>query len=281
MIASLSSIVLFYNFILPMELNNMLKVSLTLGYFISIPVSYFLSLNLMGGMASGIFTTLFVMLTPLVKPIVRGGDLSSLTFSITYLFIILLMFYLRGHDTAVGLSAIAAAVQAFSSKAFPLTILLVFIGVIVERIKGDYKKYVTYSALMIALFTLLYLLLFRPDLVVGAFGIFNIYLTATLALSACISIILLLNKDAGGSSRISAAFIPLIAGLLAYFRESMAASIYLALILASLSAAYLFKSISIKAEDEEVEVTIEVEKLLISAPAIALLLLGLVGWLGP
>jgi hypothetical protein len=278
-IASLSSIFLFYNFIFPMKLSNLLKVSLTLGYFVSMPVSYFLSLNLMKSIVSGIFTTLFVMLAPLVKSIVGSGDMSSLIFSVTYLFLILLMFYLRDHDTAIGLSAIAAAVQAFSSKAFPLTILLVFIGIVVEKIKSDYKKYVTYSAFMIALFTLFYLPFFRLDLVIGAFKIFNIYLTTILALSACISIILLLNKDAENSSRMSAAFIPLMVGLLAYFRESMTASIYLALILASLSAAYLLKSISInKVEGEEVEVTIELEKLLISTPAIALLLLVLFSW---
>ena len=137
--------------------------------------------------------------------------------------------------------------------------------------------YVSFS-LTIALFALFYLLLFRLDLVIGAFKTFCIYLIAILALSACISIILLLNKDAENSSRISAAFIPLMIGLLVYFEETMTALIYLALILASLSATYLLKSITIKRGDEEVEVTIELEKLLISAPAIALLLLSLIEW---
>ena len=280
MIAPLSSIFLFYNFILPMRLSNILKVSLTLGYFVSIPVSYFLSLNITKSIASGIFTALLVMLTPLVKPIVKSGDLSSLIFSVTYLSLILLMFYLRSRDTAVGLSTIVAAVQVFSSKAFPLTILLVFIGIVVERIKSNYRKYVTYSAFTIALFTLFYLLLFHLDLVIGAFKIFGIHLTAILALSACISIILLLNKDAENSSRISGAFIPLMVGLLAYFKESIVTLIYLASITSSFSITYLFKSFSInRAGDEEVEVTIELEKLLISAPAIALFLLSLIDWL--
>jgi hypothetical protein len=280
MIASLSSIFLFYNFILPMKLSNLLKVSFALGYLVSIPVSYFLSLNILKNVASGIFTALLVMLTPLVKPIVKSGDISLLIFSVTYLLLILLMFYLGRHDIAIGLSAITVAVQTSSSKAFPLTILLVFIGIVIERIKSNYKKYVTYSALTIALFTLVYLLFFRFDLVIGAFKIFNIYLTVTLALSACISIFSLLNNDPANSSRISAAFIPLIIGLLTYFKESTAALIYLALILASLSITYLFESFSInRTGDEEVEITIELEKLLLSAPIIALFLLSLIDWL--
>ncbi|GEM_PF-1570286 len=279
MIASLSSIFLFYNFILPMKLSNLLKVSLTLGYFVSIPVSYFLSLNIMKSITSGIFATLLVMLTPLIKPVVKSGDLSSLIFSVTYLSLILLMFYLRSRDIAVGLSAITAAVQVFSSKAFPITILLVFIGMVAERIRSDYKKYITYSAFTIVLFTLFYLLLFRLDLITEIFKIFNVYLTTILALSACISIILLLNKDAENSSRISAAFIPLMVGLSAYFKESLIAMIYLALIIASFPATYLFKSFSInRVGNEEVEVTVELEKLLISAPAIVLFLLSLVSW---
>jgi len=280
MIASLSSTFLFYNFLFPMELNNLLKVSLTLGYFVSIPVSYFLSLNVTKSIASGIFTTLLVMLTPLVKHIMKSGDLSSLIFSVTYLSLILLIFYLRSRKIAVELSAVAAAVQAVSSKAFPLTILLVFIRIIVERIKSNYRKYVTYSALTIALFALFYLLLFRLDLVIGPFKTFGIYLIAILALSACTSIILLLNKDADDSSRISGAFIPLMVGLLAYFKESIVTLIYLASIISSFSITYLFKSFSInRVGDEEVEVTIELEKLLISAPAIALFLLSLIDWL--
>ena len=280
MIASLSSIFLFYNFILPMKLNNLLKVSFALGYFVSIPVSYFLSLKVMNSVASGIFATLLVMLTPLIKSLIKSGDFSSLIFSTTYLSLILLMLYLRNRDVAVGLSAIAAGIQAFYSKAFPLTILLVFINMIVERIKSNYKKYVTYSTFIVALFVLLYLLLFQLALIIEALKMFSVHLTVILALSAGISTILLLNGDVESSSRISTAFMPLIVGLLVFFKESMVALVYLALVLASFSITRFLKSFSInRAGDEEVEVTIELDELLPSAPAIALFLLSLIDWL--
>jgi hypothetical protein len=174
---------------------------------------------------------------------------------------------------------VAAAIQAFYSKAFPLTILLVPSGMIVERLRDKYKRHVTYLAFSIALLALLYLLLLRPDLVLKVFKIYNIYLTVTLTLSACLSIALLVERSPQDSSRISAASIPLMIGLLTYFNESIIALIHLALVLTSLSIIYLFKSITInKINEVEVEVTIELEKLLASSPATALLFIAISGW---
>ena len=279
MIASFSSVFLFYNVLLPVKLSSLLKVLIIFVYFISMPISYYLSFKISGSIFSSIFATLLITTTPLMKSIIVSGGSSPLVFSITYLCLILLMFYFKSRDIAVGLSAVAAAIQAFYSKAFPLTILLVFSGIIVEKLRDRYKRYVTYLAFSIALLALLYLLLLRLDLVLKAFRIFNIYLTVTLTLSACLSIALLIERSLEDSSRISAAFIPLMIGLLAYFNESIIASIYLASVLASLSITYLPKSIAInKINGGEVEVTIELEKLLTSSPAIALLFLGINGW---
>ena len=279
MIASFSSVFLFYNVLLPVKLSSLLKVLIIFVYFISMPISYYLSFKISGSIFSSIFATLLITTTPSMKSIIVSGDSSPLVFSITYLCLILLMFYFKSRDIAVGLSAVAAAIQAFYSKAFPLTILLVFSGIIVEKLRDRYKRYVTYLAFSIALLALLYLLLLRLDLVLKAFRIFNIYLTVTLTLSACLSIALLIERSLEDSSRISAAFIPLMIGLLAYFNESIIASIYLASVLASLLITYLPKSIAInKINGGEVEVTIELEKLLTSSPAIALLFLGINGW---
>ena len=280
MIASFSSVFLFYNVLLPVKLSSLLKVSIVLVYFISMPTSYYLSFKISGSVFSGIFATLLITTTPLMKSILVSGSLSSLIFSVTYLCLILLMFYFKSQDIAVGLSAVVAAIQVLYSKAFPLTILLVSSGIIVEKLRGRHKKHVTYLAFSVALLALLYLLLLRLDLVSKAFKIFNIYLTATLTLSACLSIALLMERSIEDSSRISAASIPLMIGLLAYFNESIIASIHLASVLASLSITYLPKSITInKINEGEVEVTIELEKLLASSPAIALLFLGIVEWL--
>jgi len=280
MIASISSAFLFYNFLLPAKLNSTLKVSFTIIYFMSVPLSYYLCFKLSGSIFSSIYATLLVTTTPLIKSMIMGQDLSPSIFSISYLCLILLMFYFKSRDIAVALSAVAVAFQAYFSKAFPLTVLLFSSGIIVERIGEKYRRYVAYSAFSIALIALFYLLLWRLDLVLEIFRTFNIYLSALLSLSACLSMILLMNRSAKELSRISAAFIPLMVGLFAYFNESVIALIYLASILASLSIVYLPKSISVnRIGGEEVEVVIELEKLLISLPAIALLLLSINEWL--
>mgnify|MGYP000154754037 CR=1 FL=1 len=280
MIASFSSVFLFYNVLFPVKLSSLLKISIILVYLISMPLTYYLSLNLSGSIFSSIFATLLITTTPLMKFIIMNGDLSSFVFSVTYLCLILLIFYFKSRDIAVGLSTVVAATQAFYSKAFPLTILLVFSGIIVERLRDRYKRYVTYLAFSIALLALLYLLLLRLDLVLKAFKIFNIYLAVSLTLSACLSIALLMERSPEDSSRISAASIPLMVGLLAYSNESIFASIYLASVLASLSIIYLPKSFMInKINGGEVEVVIKLEKLIASSPAIALFILGISEWL--
>jgi hypothetical protein len=279
LIASFSSVFLFYNVLVPAKLSSLSKVLMILAYFISIPTFFYLSFKISGSILSGIFATLLITTTPLMKSIIISGGLSSLIFSVTYLCLILLIFYFKSRDIAVGLSAAAAAIQAFYSKAFPLTILLVLSGMIVERLRDKYKRYVTYLAFSIALLALLYLLLLRPDLVLKVFKIYNIYLIVTLTLSACLSIALLVERSPEDSSRISAASIPLMFGLLTYFNESIIALIHLALVLTSLSIIYLFKSITInKINEVEVEVTIELEKLLASSPAIALLFIAISEW---
>jgi len=58
MIASFSSVFLFYNVLLPVKLSSLLKVSIVLVYFISMPTSYYLSFKISGSVFSGIFATL-------------------------------------------------------------------------------------------------------------------------------------------------------------------------------------------------------------------------------
>jgi len=280
MIASISSALLFHNFLLPAKLNSMLKVTFAFTYFMSVPLSYYLCLKLSESIFSSIYATLLVATTPLFKSMIMNQNLSALIFSTTYLCFILLIFYFKGRDIAVALSGVAAALQAYFSKAFPLTILLFSLGVIVEKIGEKYRRYVTYLAFSIALIALSYLLLWRLDLILEILRTFNFYLTASLTLSACLSMILLMKRSVEDSSRISVAFIPLMVGLFTYFNESATALICLASVLASLSIIYLPKSISVNRIDEEaVEVVIELEKLLISLPAIALLLLSINEWL--
>ena len=279
MIASLASVFLFYNMIFPVKLSNMVKVLFTISYFTTMLLSYTLSLKFSGSIFSSLFTTILIAVNPLIKYLVKSGDVSSLIFSTIYLCFIFLIFYAGSRDLAIGLSIIAVAVQVYFSKAFPLIFFLAFFGILVERLGSRYRRYIIYTAFMSSLLILSILLFQRLDLVFKAFRTFNLYLTILLTFSACLSIVLLLEKDVESSSRISVAFIPLILGLLVYFNESYTASIYLALILASPLITYILKSISVSRLEEELEVTIELDKFLISAPAIALFFLSIIEWL--
>ncbi|MEM4488671.1 MAG: hypothetical protein QXK88_07740, partial [Desulfurococcaceae archaeon] len=167
-------------------------------------------------------------------------------------------------------------IQAFFSEAYLLSIILAIITIIHTFLK-ERGYYIVYTSLFTSLVIFFYILIYSRSLLEQAFKICNIYYITSLTLSAYLSILLLLERDTMNPSKTSTVTIPLLLGVLFFFKESYTTLICMAILISSFLTTYLPKSITInKANDEEIEITLILDKFLAFTPIILLLVTSVI-----
>jgi len=249
------------------------RVILSIGYLTLIILSYVVSAKVTGSIVAGLFSTLIIALNPLTRTLNNSGQYQPLIFSITYLTAMLLLTYFRNNSLAVPLMALTVTTQVLISQAYPLTLMLaILLATSTRSIKRTYSLQTFLATLLIII---VYLQALRQDIIQTALNLLNIYYLAFLIASTAITLIVLTKNRSPDASTIMTTTVPLLIGLPFYFEDAYTALILLSLSIAPFSVTYLFKSITINKTQEEVEVNVELDKLLPSIPIIVVFFLSI------
>jgi len=275
-VATIFSTTLFYNILVPLPLKPLPRILISSGYFTILTLSYLATLNITGSVLAGFSSMILMAISPATIKLAKSGDYSLIIFSTTYIALLLLIFYLREIRLAIPLTIIVLTIQAFFSEAYLLSIILAIITIIHTFLK-ERGYYIVYTSLFTSLVIFFYILIYSRSLLEQVFKICNIYYITSLTLSAYLSILLLLERDTMNPSKTSTVTIPLLLGVLFFFKESYTTLICMAILISSFLTTYLPKSITInKANDEEIEITLILDKFLAFTPIILLLVTSVI-----
>lgn len=273
MFATISSTILFYNILTPIQLKPLQRLLISLGYFKILILSYLATSVVFKSVLTGFGSMILIAMSPVTIKLAKSGEQSLMIFSATYVALFLLIFYFRETRYATPLAIMVIAIQATFSKAYLLSIILATATFLYTFIREKHYNYVIYTPLFTSLAVLFYVLIYSQNLLKIIFETCTIYYIISLTLSTFLSISFFIERDTTTSSKISIMSLPLLLGTLLFFKESYTALIYIAIMISSFLLTYLTRSISIdRLGEEEVEITIKLDKFLVFTPIILLLI---------